>query len=80
MMTTLSAYFLYGGMDTAEGPYDKLKKALGAEIDEEESSKQYSVLSQLFDPQKSGKFEVKVINQFGDEVLKVYPMPAAVKK
>jgi adenine-specific DNA-methyltransferase len=28
------AYFLYGGKNTAEGPYDKLKKALRAEIDE----------------------------------------------
>jgi adenine-specific DNA-methyltransferase len=33
------AYFLYGGKDTADGPYDKLKKALRAEIDEGEWSK-----------------------------------------
>ncbi|HJZ57438.1 MAG TPA: hypothetical protein VKE74_20885 [Gemmataceae bacterium] len=31
--------------------------------------------SQPFDPPKSGKIAVKVINHFGDEVLKVYPVP-----
>jgi adenine-specific DNA-methyltransferase len=68
------AYFLYGGKDTKEGPYDKLKKALRAEIDEGEWSKLYSATSQPFDPPKSGKIAVKVINHFGDEVLKVYPV------
>jgi adenine-specific DNA-methyltransferase len=70
------AYFLYGGKDTKEGPYDKLKKALRAEIDEGEWSKLYSATSQPFDAPKSGKIAVKVINHFGDEVLKVYPVPA----
>jgi adenine-specific DNA-methyltransferase len=68
------AYFLYGGKDTKEGPYEKLKKALRAEIDEGEWSKLYSATSQPFDPPKSGKIAVKVINHFGDEVLKVYPV------
>jgi len=68
------AYFLYGGKDTKEGPYDKLKKALRAEIDEGEWSKLYSATSQPFDPPQSGKIAVKVINHFGDEVLKVYPV------
>lgn len=70
------AYFLYGGKDTKEGPYDKLKKALRAEIDEGEWSKLYSAVSQPFDPPKSGKIAVKVINHFGDEVLKVYSAPS----
>lgn len=74
------AYFLYGGKNTKEGPYEKLKKALRAEIDEGEWSKLYSATSQPFDPPKSGKIAVKVINHFGDEVLKVYPVPAAAKK
>jgi adenine-specific DNA-methyltransferase len=74
------AYFLYGGKDTKEGPYDKLKKALRAEIDEGEWSKLYSATSQPFDPPSTGKIAVKVINHFGDEVLKVYPVPAASKK
>ena len=67
--------FLHGGKETKEGPYDKLKKALRAEIDEGEWSKLYSATSQPFDPPKSGKIAVKVINHFGDEVLKVYPVP-----
>jgi hypothetical protein len=29
---------------------------------------------------KSGKIAVKVINHFGAEVLKVYPVPAPAKK
>jgi adenine-specific DNA-methyltransferase len=66
------AYFLYGGKDTKEGPYDKLRKALRAEIDEGEWSKLYSATSQPFDPPKSGKIAIKVINHYGDEVLKVY--------
>ncbi len=69
------AYFLYGGKDTKDGPYEKLKKALRAEIDEGEWSKLYSATSQPFDPPKHGKIAVKVINHFGDEVLKVYPVP-----
>lgn len=73
------AYFLYGGKDTTDGPYDKLKKALRAEIDEGEWSKLYSATSQPFDPPKSGKIAVKVINHFGDEVLKVYPVPAKAR-
>jgi adenine-specific DNA-methyltransferase len=72
-------YFLHGGKDTKEGPYDKLKKALRAEIDEGEWSKLYSATSQPFDPPQSGKIAVKVINHFGDEVLKVYPVPSAAK-
>ncbi|WP_165073634.1 site-specific DNA-methyltransferase [Paludisphaera rhizosphaerae] len=71
------AYFLYGGKNSTEGPYDKLKKALHAEIDEAEWSKLYSAVSQPFDPPSTGKIAVKVINHFGDEVLKVYNVSAA---
>jgi len=71
------AYFLYGGKGTADGPYDKLKKALRAEIDEGEWSKLYSATSQPVDPPKSGKIAVKVINHYGDEVLKVFPVRKA---
>ena len=74
------AYFLYGGKDAKEGPYEKLKKALRAEIDEGEWSKLYSATSQPFDPPKSGKIAVKVINHFGDEVLKVYSVPTNGRK
>ncbi|WP_165227538.1 site-specific DNA-methyltransferase [Aquisphaera insulae] len=70
------AYFLHGGKDATEGPYDKLKKSLRAEIDESEWSKLYRAVSQPFDPPASGKIAVKVINHFGDEVLKVYEVGA----
>ncbi len=64
------AYFCGGGE-----PYEKLKKALRAEIDEGEWSKLYSTRSLPFDAPKKGKIAVKVINHYGDEVLKVYRVP-----
>ncbi|MBA4068196.1 MAG: site-specific DNA-methyltransferase, partial [Isosphaera sp.] len=65
------AYFCGG-----DEPYDKLKRALRADIDEGEWAKLYTTTSQPFDPPKTGKVAVKVINYYGDEVLKVYPVPA----
>lgn len=56
----------------ADQPYEKLQRALRAEIDESAWSALYSTTSYPFDPPKSGKIAVKVINHYGDEVLKVY--------
>ena len=56
----------------ADEPYEKLKRALRAEIDESAWSQLYSTRSRPFDQPKSGKIAVKVINHYGDEVLKVY--------
>jgi adenine-specific DNA-methyltransferase len=56
----------------AEEPYDKLKRALRAEIDESAWSTLYSTTSRPFDLPKTGKIAVKVINHYGDEVLRVY--------
>ncbi len=56
----------------AEEPYEKLKRALRAEIDEAAWSSLYSTISRPFDPPKTGKIAIKVINHYGDEVLKVY--------
>ena len=61
------AYFTGAG-----DPYEKLKRALRAEIDEAAWSALYSTVSRPFDPPKTGKIAVKVINHNGDEVLKVY--------
>jgi len=61
------AYFT-GGND----PYEKLRKALRAGIDETAWSQLYSTESYPFDRPKTGKIAVKVINHYGDEVLKVY--------
>jgi adenine-specific DNA-methyltransferase len=56
----------------ADEPYEKLKRALRAEIDEAAWSALYSTKSRPFDPPEKGKIAVKVINHYGDEVLKVY--------
>jgi len=56
----------------AEEPYDKLKRALRADIDEAAWSSLYSTVSRPFDKPESGKIAVKVINHYGDEVLKVF--------
>ena len=56
----------------AEEPYDKLKRALRAEIDEAAWSSLYRTVSRPFDQPDSGKIAVKVINHYGDEVLKVF--------
>ncbi len=56
----------------ADQPYDRLKRALRAEIDEAAWSNLYSTTSYPFDPPRTGKIAVKVINHYGDEVLKVF--------
>jgi adenine-specific DNA-methyltransferase len=56
----------------AEEPYEKLKRALRAEIDETAWSALYSTTSRPFARPEKGKIAVKVINHYGDEVLKVY--------
>ena len=56
----------------AEEPYDKLKRTLRAEINEAAWSSLYSTVSRPFDKPETGKFAVKVINHYGDEVLKVF--------
>jgi adenine-specific DNA-methyltransferase len=61
----------------ADKPYDKLKRTLKAEIDESAWLSLYSATSRPFDAPKTkngkpGKIAVKVINHYGDEVLKVY--------
>jgi adenine-specific DNA-methyltransferase len=61
------AYFL-GGKD----PYEKLKRALKAEIDEDAWATLYSAVSRPFPRPKSGQIAIKVINHYGDEVLKIY--------
>ena len=51
------AYFTGAG-----GPYDKLKRALKAEIDADAWASLYSTKSRPFDPPKKGKIAIKVIN------------------
>jgi hypothetical protein len=56
----------------ADEPYEKLKRALRAEIDEGAWSQLYLTRSRPFSAPETGKIAVKVINHYGDEVLKVY--------
>jgi adenine-specific DNA-methyltransferase len=56
----------------ADEPYDKLKRALRADIDEAAWSSLYRTVSRPFDRPESGNIAVKVINHYGDEVLKVF--------
>jgi adenine-specific DNA-methyltransferase len=56
----------------SDEPYDKLKRALKAEIDEAAWSSLYSTKSRPFEKPSTGKIAVKVINHYGDEVLKVF--------
>jgi adenine-specific DNA-methyltransferase len=52
--------------------YDRLKRTLRSEIDESAWDSLYATVSRPFDPPKTGKIAIKVINHYGDEVLKVY--------
>jgi adenine-specific DNA-methyltransferase len=63
------AYFL-----GADKPYEKLKKALKADINESVWNELYSTISRPFPKPKSGKIAVKVINHYGDEVMKIVDM------
>lgn len=60
------AYFL-----GADKPYEKLKKALKADINEDAWEELYSTISRPFPKPKTGKIAVKVINHYGDEVMKI---------
>ncbi len=61
------AYFL-----GAQDPYQALKTSLKAEIDREAWETLYRDTSRPFARPDSGRFAVKVINHFGDEVMKVF--------
>ncbi len=61
------AYFM-----GANDPYKSLKASLKAEIDEEAWTTLYRDKSRPFERPSTGRFAVKVINHFGDEVMKVF--------
>jgi adenine-specific DNA-methyltransferase len=63
------AYFMNGG---TKDPYEKLKRSLKAEIDEEAWQSLHSNVSRPFPKPDTGRIAVKVINHLGDEVLEVY--------
>ena len=60
--------YFTGGSD----PYKRLKTALRAEIDPDAWATLYATVSRPFGRPHSGKIAVKVINDYGDEVMKVF--------
>ncbi len=67
------AFFVRHAYFTGEGePYKQLQRALHSEIDVEAWEALYRTESLPFVKPASGKIAVKVINHYGDEVLKEY--------
>jgi adenine-specific DNA-methyltransferase len=62
--------YFTGGKD----PYDALRRALRAEIDEAAWAECYRTVSRPFPRPPTGRIAVKVINHYGDEVLKAFPV------
>ncbi len=60
--------YFTGGQD----PYKRLKTALKADIDSDAWASLYQTESRPFPLPSTGKIAVKVINDYGDEVLKVF--------
>ena len=62
--------YFTGGND----PYDRLKRTLKAEINAEAWETLYRTESRSFPTPVSGRIAVKVINDYGDEVMKVFDL------
>lgn len=60
-------YFTGGG-----DPYKRLKTALKADVDADAWATLYSTVSRPFERPSTGKIAVKAINDYGDEVMKVF--------
>jgi len=60
--------YFTGGND----PYKRLRSALKADIDAEAWETLYRTESRPFDRPETGKIAIKVINDYGDEVMKVF--------
>ena len=60
--------YFTGGQD----PYARLKRALKADIDEDAWASLHRTESRPFSRPETGRIAVKVINDYGDEVMKVF--------
>ncbi|MGM9379503.1 site-specific DNA-methyltransferase [Streptomyces antibioticus] len=58
------------GKSTGLNPYERLGKALKGQIDDEALSTLFTTKSRPFPKPESGRIAVKVVNYYGDEVLK----------
>ncbi|HVC77579.1 MAG TPA: site-specific DNA-methyltransferase [Candidatus Micrarchaeaceae archaeon] len=73
-----NSFFVRHAYFTGAGdPYKALKAALRADIDEGVWASLYSTVSRPFEVPASGRIAVKVINHYGDEVMKVYEVADA---
>jgi adenine-specific DNA-methyltransferase len=66
------SFFVRQAYFVGQDPYDSLKRALKAEIDEEAWAEMNATISRAFAKPASGRICVKVINHFADEVQKVF--------
>jgi adenine-specific DNA-methyltransferase len=66
------SFFVRQAYFVGDDPYDGLKRALKAEIDETAWAELNSTVSRPFPKPKGRRICVKVINHFGDEVQKVF--------
>ena len=66
------SFFVRQAYFVGQDPYESLKRALKAEIDETAWEEMSSTISRPFPRPASGRICVKVINHFGDEVQKVF--------
>jgi len=62
----------------ADRPYERLAKALKAEINEDAWEQLYRTKSRPFKKPDTDKIAVKVINHYGDEVLRVYDLKTGI--
>ncbi len=62
--------YFTGGND----PYKRLRSALKVDIDAEAWETMYRTESRPFDRPETGKISIKVINDYGDEVMKVFEL------
>jgi adenine-specific DNA-methyltransferase len=66
------SFFVRQAYFVGNDPYDALKRALKAEIDETAWAELNSTISRPFPRPERRRICVKVINHFGDEVQKVF--------
>ena len=66
------SFFVRQAYFVGQDPYELLKRALKADIDETAWEEMNSTISRAFPKPASGRICVKVINHFGDEVQKVF--------
>ncbi len=72
------SFFLRQAYFVGDDPYDGLKRALRAEIDEAAWAELNSTVSRPFPKPARGRICVTVINHFGDEVQKVFSVQTVI--